>query len=56
MEIVSIPLSAIQESISYFEKAVTDYTENGWSEMAQWAEGRVSAYRALLEVWHTPVA
>jgi hypothetical protein len=53
MEMVTIPLSAIQESISYFEKAVADYTESGWTEMAKWAEGRVSAYKSLLEVWHT---
>lgn len=56
METVTIPLSAIQSSIDYFSNEIVRYEEMGWTEMAQWAHGRLSAYRSLLELWQTPVA
>jgi hypothetical protein len=52
MEMVSIPLSAIQSSIEYFEAEINDYRERGNIRMADWAEGRLSAYKSILEVWH----
>ena len=56
METVTIPLSAIQSSIEYFADEAEQYEKDGWTEMAQWALGRLSAYRSLLEVWYTPNA
>jgi hypothetical protein len=53
MEMVEIPLSAIQSSIEYFESEAKSYREFGNLEMAYWCEGRLSAYKSLLEVWHT---
>lgn len=52
MEMVEIPLSAIQSSIEYFEKELADYRERENVRMADWAEGRLTAYKSLLELWH----
>ena len=56
METITIPISAIQSSIEYFADEAERYEKDGWTEMAQWALGRLSAYRSLLEVWNTPSA
>lgn len=52
MEMVSIPLSALQSSLEYFSTEAIAY-ENV-PEMREWCIGRASAYAALIELWHTP--
>lgn len=51
MEMVQIPLSAIQSSIDYFTDVAEEYKD--MPDMKMWAEGRLSAYKAILEIWHT---
>jgi hypothetical protein len=52
MEMVEIPLSALQSSLDYFEAEAINYREV--PEMREWCAGRASAYAALLELWHKP--
>jgi hypothetical protein len=52
MEMVSIPLSALQSSLEYFTEEAEKYEDN--IRMREWLTGRASAYKALIELWHTP--
>jgi hypothetical protein len=52
MEIVQIPLSALQSSFEYFSAEAIKYED--MPDLREWCVGRASAYATLIELWHKP--
>lgn len=56
MEMVEIPLSALQLSVEYWREQHAKYAEMGevFDEMRHWTQGRAEALETLLEMYAKP--
>ena len=48
METVTIPVAVLVECAEFYRAKEAKYREIGWTAMAEWAQGKASAYAGLL--------